>query len=74
MGFMKPKVRPDPQLEAQKAAERANRIDQGIQSIDAESMRLFNIFGKRSLLSGGLGAMPGAQGATGGGGFSKGTL
>lgn len=74
MGFMKPSIKPDRQLEAQKAAARAEKIDQTVNSLGEEQLRLFNIFGKRSLLSGGLGAMPGAQGALGGGGMSKGTL
>ncbi len=69
MGFMKPKVQPDQALEAQKAAERATKLDQTQQSLGDDNMRLFQIFGRKSLLSGGASGLPGAQGSLG-----KGTL
>ena len=75
MGFMKPKIQKDPALEAQKAAERAVKIDQAVQSTGDENLRLFQIFGKRSLLSGAGSAMPGAQATMFGlSGMGRGTL
>ena len=58
MGFLSPKAKLDPELEAKKAAERAVKIDATQQAAGAEDDRIWSMFGKKSLLSGG--GTPGA--------------
>lgn len=62
MGFLTPKAKPDPALEAQKAAERAVKIDTAQQAQGAEDNRIWSMFGKKGLLSSGSMGSSGLQG------------